>query len=229
MVSLSKLCRVLSIPILFLVTFEPAELTAETRPKKVSDNEVLKLIGAEPVPADPPPKSAPARKQPSSESGLAQPTKKFKIHTVKSGETLGIISRSYYGDAKKVALIAEYNNIKNIDQIHIGQKIKIPALMLKKPKEEIGLKQADLAETQRSTAGPIEETDINRQGLFSIPTLMLIVMIFLFGVLIFLLIKLRGLKGPADKVKIEAGGPFTMGEVDAGTKATEVWRYTRKS
>ena len=127
-----------------------------------------------------------------------------------------MISRSYYGDVKKVALIAEYNNIQNINQISIGQKIKIPELLLEKTQQKADLKEADLAGAEKIKTGPIKEADIKKQGLFSKSALMFVIMIFLVGVLVLLLFKLHGLKGPVDRVKIEEGGSFTMGKVDPG-------------
>jgi len=44
-------------------------------------------------------------------------------HTVKKGDTLGSIAAKYRTTIKK---IAAYNNMKNINKISIGQKIKIP-------------------------------------------------------------------------------------------------------
>jgi len=49
----------------------------------------------------------------------------FKIHTVKPGETLGTIAKTYYEDYNRIALIAEFNNIKDFDQIKVGQKIVV--------------------------------------------------------------------------------------------------------
>ena len=187
------------------------------------------MIGADPLPAAGAPKSAPGRDRPAAKNGLAQSTKKIKIHTVKSGETLGVISRTYYGDPKKVALIAEFNDIKDFDQIHIGQKIKIPLLEPEKPEKAPALKEAELSEAEKSTTGLIEETDMNKGGLLGKPILMLMIMICLIGTFIFLLFKLKGLKGPVDKIRIEEGGPFTMGEVDPGQKKTKARHYMRKS
>lgn len=47
----------------------------------------------------------------------------YKIHTVKSGESLSVIA-SKYGTTYQA--LAKYNGIKNPDRIYIGQKIKIP-------------------------------------------------------------------------------------------------------
>lgn len=50
----------------------------------------------------------------------------FVVHVVKSGETLALISRHYYGDTSKVAVIAAYNEIENPDIIRVGQVLRLP-------------------------------------------------------------------------------------------------------
>ncbi|MFQ3550176.1 MAG: LysM domain-containing protein, partial [Armatimonadota bacterium] len=49
-----------------------------------------------------------------------------KEYTIKSGDTLGSIARKYYGNAMLADKLAEYNDIKNIKSLKIGQVIKIP-------------------------------------------------------------------------------------------------------
>ena len=44
-------------------------------------------------------------------------------HTVKSGETLSVIAKKY---GVSVQRLADYNNIKDINKLSVGQKIKIP-------------------------------------------------------------------------------------------------------
>ena len=65
-------------------------------PNKISVGQVLKIPGASPS---------------------------YKVHTVKSGESLSSIA-SKYGTTYQA--LAKYNNIKNPDLIRKGQKIKIP-------------------------------------------------------------------------------------------------------
>lgn len=50
-------------------------------------------------------------------------TKNETVYTVKSGDTLSGIAAKYNTTYQK---LAEYNNIKNPNVIHVGQKIKIP-------------------------------------------------------------------------------------------------------
>ena len=54
--------------------------------------------------------------------------KRFIVHQIHSGETLSGIAKMYYGDPKNFALIAKYNNITDVTQIRVGQKIKVPEL-----------------------------------------------------------------------------------------------------
>ena len=54
----------------------------------------------------------------------------YAIHTVKSGESLSLISKHYYGDPMKYTKIFEVNTdqLKNPDVIHPDQVLKIPNL-----------------------------------------------------------------------------------------------------
>lgn len=49
-----------------------------------------------------------------------------KSYLVKSGDTLGSISRKYYGNSSLYSKLASYNNIKNLNLIYVNQKIKLP-------------------------------------------------------------------------------------------------------
>ncbi len=53
-----------------------------------------------------------------------------RFHTVVSGDTLGKISKNYYGDAMKYMVIFEANKpmLKDPDKIYIGQVLRIPEL-----------------------------------------------------------------------------------------------------
>ncbi|NTW50838.1 MAG: peptidoglycan-binding protein LysM [Chlorobiales bacterium] len=56
------------------------------------------------------------------------PPEVTEYYTVKSGDTLSKIAKSYYGDAAKYPVIFEANRevIKNPDLIYPGQKLRIP-------------------------------------------------------------------------------------------------------
>ncbi|MFC1816882.1 LysM peptidoglycan-binding domain-containing protein [Thermodesulfobacteriota bacterium] len=88
---------------------------------------------------------------------------KYHIHTVKSGENLSKIAMSYYGEHEKVSFIAEYNNIKNINQLNIGQKIKIPIIELKQVEKVREFKEEDLAELEKSGTSPIKEIGLKEK------------------------------------------------------------------
>jgi len=47
------------------------------------------------------------------------------VYEVKSGDTLGKISKKYYGEIKKWIMIATYNRLANPNVIYVGQKLKI--------------------------------------------------------------------------------------------------------
>ncbi len=51
-------------------------------------------------------------------------------YVVKKGDTLGAICRKYYGDSSLYLKLAKYNDIKNVNLINAGLKIKLPAKSL---------------------------------------------------------------------------------------------------
>jgi len=53
-------------------------------------------------------------------------TKRSIVHTIQPGQNLSKLAEIYYGDCRKFALIAEYNNIMDAAQVHAGQEIKVP-------------------------------------------------------------------------------------------------------
>jgi tetratricopeptide (TPR) repeat protein len=54
--------------------------------------------------------------------------KRYIIHTIKPGESLSMVAKTYYGDYKKFPIIAEFNNLADATQITAGQKIKVPEI-----------------------------------------------------------------------------------------------------
>ncbi len=48
------------------------------------------------------------------------------VHIIKQGETLGDVARQYSGKVMNYTLLAEYNDIKDVKKIRVGQKIRIP-------------------------------------------------------------------------------------------------------
>lgn len=55
-------------------------------------------------------------------------SKSYVIHTIKPGESLSMVAKTYYGDYKKFSVIADYNNLSDATQIKVGQKIKVPEI-----------------------------------------------------------------------------------------------------
>lgn len=51
---------------------------------------------------------------------------KARTYTVKKGDTLWAIAKSYYGDGAKYTKIATANKLKNPNAISVGQKLTIP-------------------------------------------------------------------------------------------------------
>lgn len=56
----------------------------------------------------------------------------YQTYTIKKGDTLGSISKKFFGTTTKWKLIAETNNISNPGAIKIGQVIEIPATKLER-------------------------------------------------------------------------------------------------
>lgn len=50
----------------------------------------------------------------------------YIFHVVKSGESLSMIAKEYYGDYKKFDVIAKFNNIEDATKVKPGQRIMIP-------------------------------------------------------------------------------------------------------
>ena len=56
----------------------------------------------------------------------------YQTYTIKKGDTLGSISKKFFGTTTKWKLIAETNNINNPASIKIGQVLEIPATKLER-------------------------------------------------------------------------------------------------
>ncbi len=56
----------------------------------------------------------------------------YQTYTIKKGDTLGSISKKFFGTTTKWKLIAETNNISNPGAIKIGQILEIPATKLER-------------------------------------------------------------------------------------------------
>lgn len=76
----------------------------------------------------------------------------MREYIVKAGDTLGKIAALYYGDASKYLLIARANQMKDADQIQIGQVLKIPDLPVDIPTEDEAYE--NITETQLKQVMP---------------------------------------------------------------------------
>lgn len=87
---------------------------------------------ATPAPVAPKPAPAPAPVAPASGSTTIQRSTDEIHWVVERGDTLGKIAAHYYGDGSNanVSKIANYNGIKNVNALSVGQKVWIPGPML---------------------------------------------------------------------------------------------------
>ena len=65
----------------------------------------------------------------------------YQTYTIKKGDTLGSISKKFFGTTTKWKLIAETNNINNPASIKIGQVLEIPATKLERGQGSIKRQQ----------------------------------------------------------------------------------------
>jgi hypothetical protein len=102
------------------------------------------------VPAEAP--AAPVKEQ--------MPTKVVKLHEVKSGEDLHLISAYYYGDARQWKKIWDLNkkDIRNPNRIEIGQIIKVEVEPGWQPKFNM-----DQYLSQRGLAGTVKKPVSNKK------------------------------------------------------------------
>lgn len=54
--------------------------------------------------------------------------KRYVIHTIKPGQSLSVLAKTYYGDYHKYPLIAEFNGLPDATKVDVGQKIKVPEI-----------------------------------------------------------------------------------------------------
>lgn len=219
MLDLAKLCRCLCITLACLFVFESAAVAGETNAKKTSDNDALKLIGAELVPNPPEPHKQinTGKNERSSETGFENSPIEIRIYTVKAGDSLSTISKRYYDDSKKIALIAEYNHIKNIDRLKVGQKIKIPIFEPKSLDKEKSFQEKNLAGSGEIAATPIGETDLKKKrvspaGIYLSAAILLIVC--LLAAFFFLFFKRSGKPVTTTTMEPFEEAPFVLGKVE---------------
>lgn len=54
--------------------------------------------------------------------------KRYIVHTIKPGESLSKVAKTYYGDHHKFPIIASYNNLADATKVYVGQEIKVPEI-----------------------------------------------------------------------------------------------------
>ena len=86
----------------------------------------------------------------------------YQVHTVEAGDSLLKIAKQYYDDYSMVARIAEFNDIKDINKLNIGQKIKILVLASQPSKKASKLNEADLGGSKQGESDALEETTLNK-------------------------------------------------------------------
>jgi LysM repeat protein len=82
---------------------------------------VIKIAPAEAAPSA---RSAPARSQPAGSAAKPAPT---RAYVVLRGDNLGKISLKLLGTSRRMDEIVRLNNLKDPDDIRVGQSLKIPA------------------------------------------------------------------------------------------------------
>ena len=120
----------------------------------------------------------------------------YQIHIVKAGDSLSKISYEYYGDYNKITMISKSNNIKDINRLKIGQKIKIPILSLEQYKKPSRVVERDLDVSKHAEAETLEEISLNKRAINSQldrPAVIFII-IYLLTMLSLVLIKWLGMK-----------------------------------
>ncbi len=89
------------------------------------------------------PEHAQALKMLQEEKLFAEEVEGYLVHKIQKNETISLLAKKYYGDAKKFRLIAEYNQMEDATKIRLGQAIKIPVIdgtyFFKNPEEKIAL------------------------------------------------------------------------------------------
>ena len=54
--------------------------------------------------------------------------KRYVIHTIKPGQSLSVLAKTYYGDYYQIFLIAQFNGLSDATKVDVGQKIKVPEI-----------------------------------------------------------------------------------------------------
>lgn len=103
--------------------------------------------------------AGPARKPEEGMSeGMSKQYKDYIEHTLLPGESLSILAQMYYGDKMKYDIIADFNDIKDVNKVRVGQKILVPVL----DKMEPAYQQAPKVR-QEPAAAPAKEAEVVKE------------------------------------------------------------------
>lgn len=168
--------------LLTVVCISPISFAADKQAPPAA-NDILQQLGHTPlVGQSESQKPKVGSKTNGAESDFTPPLMEHHVHTVKAGENLSSIVKLYYNDTGKIKTIAEYNKIKNVNQLKVGQKIKIPALEMKADSSVSGFKETDLGGAAEMKVKLIESADLNRSGILSKTIFMLLILLILAGI-----------------------------------------------
>jgi len=120
----------------------------------------------------------------------------YQVHTVKAGDSLSKIAYEYYGDYTQMDRIANFNDIKDIDKIKIGQKVKIPFLSTEQSRKTSRVNAEDLDASKQSGAAVFKEKSLTNEQIFTRldrPAVFFII-VYLLVLLFLLLVKWLGLR-----------------------------------
>jgi LysM repeat protein len=81
----------------------------------------------------------------------------LQVYIVKEGDSLSKIAYEYYSDYNQTSRIAEFNDIKDINKLKIGQEIKIPVLLLEQTGKPSKIIEEDLDTSRQGAAEIFEE------------------------------------------------------------------------
>ena len=205
--------------LLFLLILDMTAFATDRNPTSTA-NDILRRLGHEPITTQTNQnKNVNADKNENSlETDFERPVIEFHTHTVKAGESLSVITKLYYDDYNNIALIAKFNNITDINQLKVGQKIKIPILNLRQLEKVAGIQEKDLAESKEIETDPIGETDLKGKGTISKVAYLLIAIVFVLCFLIilfFLFIKRSGKQVTTKTEEPIEKASFVLGKVES--------------
>jgi tetratricopeptide (TPR) repeat protein len=96
--------------------------------------------------------------------GRAKDYKDYIEHTLQSGESLSILAQTYYGDKMKYDIIADFNDIKDVNKVHAGQKIRVPVIEKMGPSYQAAKVRPGPVEKPAKEAESVKEKEVVKEG-----------------------------------------------------------------